>query len=128
MSDADILAFIVRVLRACDSFDGAGADSIWWRTDGKYAPVTFLVRCNDTFHWGTADCEGLTPENIAAFERAIVDCNAAEAHAGEAYGSILFVARVRKMRPMRSQIPTDPPALVALFEACGPERTAKEEG
>jgi hypothetical protein len=114
MTDVETLAFILRVLRACDSFDGAGADSIWWRTDGEYAPVTFLVRCSDEFYWRTADCEALTPENVAAFEQAIVDCKVADSPGGEAYAPMLFCARVRKMRPMRGQMPTNPPALAAL--------------
>ena len=108
----------MRVLRAT-AFDNC--DSIFWRTDDKYAPVTFLAICNDTFAWGTADCEQITEENVAVFEAASADCLAA----GFSYfTSSLFAARVRRQRPQgafyRSLCGKE--ALVRLFDECGPER------
>ena len=51
--------FILRVLGVF-AFDDC--DAVWWRVDGSYAPVTFLVKCSDTFDWGCADCEPVNPE------------------------------------------------------------------
>lgn len=118
MSDADLLTFLLRVLRAT-SFDHA--DILWWRTDGGYAPVTLFVQCNDLFWWGTADCERVTPENVGELERAFEDANAANGRLGQIYAGNLFCCRVRKMRPQGCCYPPDR-ELWPLFDACGPER------
>lgn len=89
-------------------------DQVWWRTDGEYAPVTFLVNCNDVFYWGCSDCEELTPENRDIFVKA---CEEARS-----YGPELFVARVRNMRPQGAIYKGMKPELAALFNAAGPER------
>lgn len=131
LSDADRLAFILRVLSACNSFDGPGADSIWWRTDGDYAPITFLVGCNDEFSYATADCEDLTPANVEAFEQAIADTIAATqvgiwgARGCSVFAPMLFCARTRKMRPLPGAYPVgdDHAGVRALLDACGPVRT-----
>lgn len=124
--------FILRVLRAFDFGDG---DSIWWRTDGEYAPVTFLVNCNDEFYWGCADCEEVTPRNIGILEQSIADCK--EATKGKSFGAgtcsergstvyapMLFCARVRKMRPQGAVYPggDDHAGVRLLLDACGPPR------
>ncbi len=120
------LEFIMRVLKTVE-FDNC--DDIFWRTDGEYAPITFLAMCNDMFWWGTADCEEITPENIDVFEQAFADCRAAAGRAGTFYGTSMFVARVRKMRPQGAAYPpmvageeAQRRALWALFDACGPAR------
>lgn len=113
--------FILKVLRIFNGFDGPSCDAIWWRTDGEYAPVTFLVNCNDEFWWASADCERLTPENLPILERAIADCKAAVPRLGKIWASTLFVARVRGMRPQGAAYPSER-ALWPLFDACGPER------
>lgn len=90
-------------------------DSVFWRCDGEYAPVTFMAICNDTFWWGTADCEKITEENIGVFEQSIED--------SKDFAMELFVARVRKMRPMNCFCKgIQDPKVLEMFNACGPER------
>ena len=48
-------------------------EAIWWRTDEKYAPITFFVGCNDLFYWACADAEELTEENFPRLKEAIID-------------------------------------------------------
>jgi len=152
------LEFVSSVLSIGDGFNEYGNlwESIWWRTDGEYAPVTFFVNCNDLFHWATADAEKLTPENLPELRQAVADVRAArgvptghfprldrdatnEERNKEAadwscwydaggMGADLFCARVRKMRPQRPCYERWPPELHPLFDACGPERDRKEEG
>lgn len=121
MNESEILAFVLRVLRVFDSFDGPSSDSLWWRTDGEYAPVTFMVKCSDEFYHASADLERLTPANIATMDQAVTDCVAADPLVGSVFAPMLFCARIRGMRPLRSEYPSEP-ALAALFDACGPSR------
>lgn len=121
MTDSERLEFIMRVLRTT-AFENC--DDIWWRTDDEYAPLTLFVNCSDVFCWGTADAEEVTPENVAIMEQAYADCRAADPRSGYIYGSMLFCARVRGMRPQGAAYPgEDHKALWPLFDACGPERT-----
>jgi hypothetical protein len=110
--------FVLRVLRTV-AFDNCG--DLWWRTDGEYAPVTFLVECSDVFWWGTADCEQVTPENVDAFEQAYRDAGAADKDYGLSHGGALFCARTRALRPQGAAYPEEQ-SLWPLFDACGPER------
>jgi hypothetical protein len=85
-----------------------GGDVIWWRCDGEYAPVTFLVNCNDFFYCA-ADCEEVTEENLPIFKEIFEQCSAidsadtrpiTERHYASTYAPLLFTARIRKMFPM----------------------------
>ena len=58
------LKFVIRVLSVFNNFDEPDCEELWWRTDGEYAPVTFLVNCNDIFFWACSDCEEITRENV----------------------------------------------------------------
>lgn len=121
-SNSATSAFVLDVLKTVGDADLCG--EVWWRCDGNYAPVTFLANCSDTFWWATADAEPITPENLAAFKQAIADCGDREE-----WAPALFAARVRGMRPMRATYrDVKDERLVALFNACGPERDPKEEG
>jgi hypothetical protein len=111
-------AFVLRVLDTVAKFEQHY--DLYWRTDGEFAPIQFFVNCNDTFWWASADSEQVTPENIGDLERAYADAKAA-AHCGECYGSMLFCARIRKMRPQGAAYPDDE-KLWPLLDACGPER------
>lgn len=114
MTDTD---FAVRVL---DVFARADLhDSLWWRTDGAYAPVTFWVQCSDVFAWGVADAELLPPEALDDFEQALQDVVAVVG--ANAYGPELYCARRRGKRPQGAAYPSDE-RLWPLFDACGPER------
>lgn len=108
--------FVLRVLRCFAEADDC--DSVWWRTDDEYAPVTFLVSCNDFFWWGCADAQPITPDNVAVLEQAYADCRAID---HEQVGPLLFVARARGLRPQGCCYPKDP-ALWPFFDACGPKR------
>lgn len=116
--------FVLRVLRVF-AFDHCG--DIFWRTDDEYAPVTFMVKCSDLFDWGSADCETVTPENIEELERAFADAKAADPEGGAFYASLLFCARVCKMRPQGAYYKSFPGSLWPLFDACGPERKVGPE-
>jgi hypothetical protein len=108
--------FILEVLRLVAEHDCY--DSIWWRTDDSYAPITFFANCSDLFYWATADCETITPKNIGILVQSLEDAGKDEAE----WGFLLFCARARGMRPQNPAYPKDE-KLKALFDACGPERT-----
>lgn len=116
--------FILRVLKAFeDGFcEGADKGNLWWRTDGEYAPITFLVNCNDAFWWATADAERITPDNIGVLEQALADCKAADATIGNLHASLLFVCRVRQMRPQGAYYKHIEDQFRPLFDAAGPPR------
>lgn len=94
-------------------------DSLYWRTDGEYAPVTFFVNCSDLFAWGSADCEPLTAADVDDLRKALADVS--EAVGSNSYGPELYCARRRKKRPQGAAYPGDE-RLWPLFDACGPER------
>lgn len=120
MSDADLLAFILRVLRVLDGIDARY--SLSWRTDGEYAPIRFFINCNDYFCWGCADSVDLTPDNIEVLEQAIADLKVSGVeHAEKHYGTDLFCCRVSGLRPQGCCYPKDR-GVWPLFDVCGPER------
>lgn len=111
---------LVRVFRLFEDLDG-----FWWRTDGEYAPVTLFVNCNDFFWWASGDCERVLAENIAVLEEAFQDIdNASDEHIAATWAPLLFVARLRKMRPQGAYYKHIPEVLHVLFDACGPAREA----
>jgi hypothetical protein len=113
--------FVMRVMRVFAAVPNEHArDALWWRCDGEYAPITFLITCSDEFFWGCADSEHLTAENIGAFEKACADAKAATKF-GDIYGPMLFCARIKKERPQGAAYPRERD-LWPLFDACGPER------
>lgn len=118
MTDTEQLTFIRRVLTAVDSFD---CEELLWRVDGEQ--VKFMVKCSDVFAWGCADCEEVTPDNVAVLEQSYAD-TAAACKFGTIYAQELFCCRVRKMRPQGACYPEKEgfAALWPLFDACGPER------
>jgi hypothetical protein len=61
--------FYLRVMRCMEDNN----ESLWWRTDEEYAPITFFINCNDAFWWGSADAERITEANIGILEQAIKD-------------------------------------------------------
>jgi hypothetical protein len=94
--------------------DADAHSSVWWRTDGEYAPVSFLVNCNDIFCWACADAEELTIENLPVFVQACKDASE--------WGPELFCARVRGERPQGAVYKGMTPEQAAFFNACGPAR------
>jgi hypothetical protein len=116
-------------------------DSIWWRCDGEYAPITIWVNCNDLFYWACADLEELTIDNLPVLAQAIADAREVDSVLGALRGCSLFCCRMRGMRPQQPAYPKENSYTVggvktvipaedwkALFDACGPERDPKDEG
>lgn len=97
-------------------------DSVWWRCDGDFAPITFLVNCNDLFHWACADSERVTPENLPRLRSAFADAKATGILGNQFYGPLLFCARERRMRPQKAFYENMPEEMIALFDACGEPR------
>ena len=114
-------AFILRVLGLTSYASGDMPESLMYRTDGEYAPITFFINCSDEFFWGGADCEELTPENIHILEEALEDCRRVNRVLASCYAASLFCCRVRKMRPQGCCYPSER-EFWPLFDACGPER------
>ena len=112
--------YAMRVLRLSSLDCHDDCSSFFWRCDGEYAPITFMVLCSDTFAYACADAETVTPENLGILEQAYIDAAAASPRHGPIYATILFVARVRKMKPMPAVLQHLEPALVALFDALSP--------
>lgn len=105
--------FIRRVLVSAAKHDNT--DDLHWNTD-----LEFYIICNDVFFWGCADAEGLTPETVEEWERAMED---ADRVGGFAYGGILYCARMRKMRPQGAYYDhIIVRELWPLFDACGERR------
>lgn len=76
---------------------------VWWRTDTEFAPITFMVNCNDFFYYASADCEAVTEENLPVLEQAMKDCTDAKGNTSYE-ASLLFCARVRNMKPLREYL------------------------
>ena len=110
---------VMRILNITAQYDDF--DEIWWRTDGDYAPVTFLVNCNDLFIWACSDAEPITEDNIDIFEQSYKDSTKADKY-GECHATALFCCRVRKSRPQGAFYSYIPESLWPLFNECGPER------
>jgi len=114
------LTYIMRVLRAFVMYPNDCMDMLMWRCDGTWAPLTLMVNCSDFFHWATADCVEIAPDDLDTLEQAFADVKAADADLY--WGASLFAARKRGMRPQRPVYRQMDAALAALFDACGPER------
>lgn len=117
MTDKEI-KLIMRVLECSAKHD---CYDLWWRTDGEYAPVTFLVNCNDLFYWAYSDAETITQDNISVFETAFKDASEKD-KLGALFADLLFCCRIREMRPQGACYDNIPNSLWTLFDACGPER------
>lgn len=59
-------------------------------------PVRACINCSDTFHWASADCEDIQPEDI---DDLIALCKEDEYN-----GALLWVCMKRDMPPMRAYI------------------------
>lgn len=94
--------------------------SLWWRTyDGS---LSLYVKCSDFFHWGSADLEEVTDENVQALVETIAECEAILGRYRAHDAPLLWCARQRGMRPQGAYYKHLPEALWPLFDAAGPER------
>ncbi len=92
--------------------------------------VFLLLNCNDLFYWACADCEPIEEGDDEILRGVFRDLNEADWWDG-CHVRALFCCRKRKMRPQypffrRFDPATQewedslPPAVRALFDACGP--------
>jgi len=92
--------------------------------------ITFWILCSDTFVWGCADCEALTPENFHVLEKAVdfiasVPDDTPGLRPLDAYMiTILFASYMRKMKPMAPLLEGISPELLAEFERIDAEGKA----
>jgi hypothetical protein len=112
---------IMRAFKVFKGWSGPACDSLWWRTDDEYAPLTLIVNCNDLFYWGTADCVVLDENNIDLLEKTVEDMKAIDPD-NYTQADLLFCCRVRKMRPQIPYYKYIDEQFYPLFNACGPER------
>jgi hypothetical protein len=113
------IGYVHRVLAAF-AFDNT--ESLWWRVDGEYAPVTFFAQVSDVFWWGTADVEPIAPVDVPLLEQTAADTRRAGA---EVWIAELYAARKRGSRPQGAFYEHIPAGLWALFDACGPLRSVE---
>lgn len=104
--------FVLRVLTTMDRADLH--ESLWWRTDGPFHPITFWVDCSDCFTHATAEGEPVTEETVAELETAIADV-AAITGGDVTFGPLLYCARRRQRRPLPVAYPSDS-RLWSLFD------------
>lgn len=84
-------------------------EELYWDED-----LCFFIICNDLFFWATADCEKVDKNTIAELEQALIDSNI--------WGSLLYCARQRKMRPQGVYYKHIDKEFWHLFDDCGPKR------
>lgn len=113
---------ILRAFRIFNGFEGPSSEELWWRTDGEYAPVTLMINFNDLFLWGCSDVEELTEDNIDFLEDTVEEVSSLDPRGDYVYAPILWVCRIRGMRPQGACYRFMPEYLWPLLDACGPER------
>ena len=111
------MEFVRRLLTLLARYDQH--DDLWWSV-GKDGELHFFIKCSDVFAWGTADAERVIAETVECLAAAYEDAKGMSLD-GKNYGGILYVARQRQMRPHGAVYPKNA-VVVALFDACGPER------
>jgi hypothetical protein len=113
-------AEILRVWQMAD----IGSEGIWWKvseaaSDGDRREVRLFAICSNVFDWATADLEEITRDDAGLLQSCAADLGELE----KGWLPELFAARKRRMRPMRPVYrEMSGEHLVALFDACGPER------
>lgn len=94
-----------------------------WSFDTSGGRLRLWANCSDTFEWGGADSEEITPQMLSVLGVAYADLKQIDRGGWLAE---LYAARVRGMRPQGAAYPkpTEKNAaqVAALFDACGPER------
>lgn len=126
MTETEHLAFILDLLTITRDAELVFEDCpfLWHVADGR---ASFYMACSDTFAWGCADAEDITPEDIPLLRQTLSDLKAAGGYS-EMWLGVLFCARKRGMRPMNRWMKdmrekedmTD--AVFELFCAAGPAR------
>jgi hypothetical protein len=112
------------IIRALKVTEFEYCDELWWRTknaDGK-SDLTLWINCSDIFYWGTSDAEKITNDNIDLLEQTVAEVQeiVGQWDADEAF--VLWVSRVRGLRPQGAYYKGIDPRLRPLFDVAGPER------
>lgn len=85
--------------------------------------LEFSIMCSDAFFYATADDEEvLSQEDVDLLEQCIKECLNVGDGLGELRGTLLYVAKKRKMRPLLDIYTHIPKAVQELLNACGPDR------
>jgi hypothetical protein len=136
MSNEEFMTKVLEIMVDNEAKEDFHFARTWWdeKNPGK---IGFFANCSDTFSWGCADSEEITPENVDLLEQSYKDIidliQPEEAKRYYRYhGATLFCSRVRKMRPMKKwldralvvkklvDLETDLTVCRKLFEDCGP--------
>ncbi len=102
---------------------------LMWHED-ENGGLVFALNVNDTFYWGTADCEPVTPDDFPDLASARDDVKSLTGVLGydewtanlSQHVADLYAARRRGERPQGASYKFYPEAIWPLFDACGPER------
>jgi len=93
-------------------------DTLLWSEE-----LDFSIMCSDAFFYAAADAEDvLSQEDVDLLEQCIKDCLDTGDRLGELHGTLLYVAKKRKMRPLPDIYTHIPKAVQELLNACGPDR------
>lgn len=116
------LAFVHDVLNTI-YYNDAHDDLFWTVSDDT---IKFSIMCSDVFWWATADTEEVNEDSLPLLKQSYKDVK--EASGESFYGSSLYCARRRMLRPQRPYLDRIGNTQVrALFEAAGPERNPEHE-
>jgi hypothetical protein len=125
LTNDEHLQFILELLKISRDADLIYQDCpfLWHVEDDR---AHFSMACSDTFAWGCADAEDITPDDLPLLRQTFADLKAAEGHS-EIWLAELYSARRRGMRPMNRWMQVQRregmnDAAYALFCAAGPER------
>ena len=108
--------FKINLLKLAAKYDIK--DTLLWSEE-----LDFSIMCSDAFFYATADAEDVhSQEDVDLLEQCIKDCLKAKDGLGELRGTLLYVAKKRKMRPLLDIYTHIPKAVQELLNACGPDR------
>jgi len=108
--------FKINLLKLAAKYDIK--DTLLWSEE-----LDFSIMCSDAFFYATADAEDvLSQEDVDLLEQCIKDCLNAKDGLGELRGTLLYVAKKRKMRPLPDIYTHISKVVQELLNACGTER------
>ncbi len=113
------LELSARVLSIFNWFGGPDPQLLFWRTDDKFAPITFMVNCSDLFIWACDDVIDITSENIDSLEATIKEVELIDEDIVD-QAPLLWCCRQRGNQPQKPYYKHLNKSLHDLFEACGP--------
>lgn len=109
------------IARVLTLFHSDNTENLWWTAD-RAGHLHFQVLCNDAFAWACADGEEITPDTLPELERAQQDAVTWTDDPTQDDFGLLFVSRLRGMRPQGAMYRYLDRRLWPLFDAAGPER------